>query len=191
MEYVAGIVIGLLAGSALAWLITTKRAQSQLVSKIGEADRKIAAAETRAVSAEATGREVRRQYEEIRLKAAEDFQQLRVELSAESEAKVKAETEKRDLSERLEDEKRLLAEAKEKLTDTFKALASTTLENSNKAFLFLAKETFEKTLAEAKGDLGRRQEAITGLVNPLNESLRKFDDHVRGLENPPRGLHEP
>src|SRR4029450_13327083 len=182
MEYVAGIVIGLLVGSALAWLITTKHAQSELVSKVGEADRKIAAAETRAVSAEAIGREVRRQYEEIRLKAAEDFQQLRAELSAESEAKVKAETEKRDLAERLEDEKRLLAEAKEKLTDTFKALASTTLENSNKAFLFLAKETFEKTLAEAKGDLGRRQEAITGLVNPLNESLRKFDDHVRGLE---------
>jgi DNA recombination protein RmuC len=182
MEYVAGIVIGLVVGSALAWLITTKHAQSELVSKVGEANRKIAAAETRAVSAEAIGREVRRQYEEIRLKAAEDFQQLRAELSAESEAKVKAETEKRDLSERLEDEKRLLAEAKEKLTDTFKALASTTLENSNKAFLFLAKETFEKTLAEAKGDLGRRQEAITGLVNPLNESLRKFDDHVRGLE---------
>ncbi len=34
MEYVAGIVIGLLAGSALAWLITTKRAQSELVSKV-------------------------------------------------------------------------------------------------------------------------------------------------------------
>jgi hypothetical protein len=46
MEYVAGIVIGLLAGSALAWLITAKRAQSELVSKVGEADRKIAAAET-------------------------------------------------------------------------------------------------------------------------------------------------
>jgi DNA recombination protein RmuC len=182
MEYVAGIVIGLLAGSALAWLITAKRAQSELVSKVGEADRKIAAAETRAASAEATGTEVRRQYEEIRLKAAEDFQQLRAELSAESEAKVKAETEKKELSQRLEDEKRLLSEAKEKLTDTFKALASTTLDNSNKAFLSLAKETFEKVLAEAKGDLGRRQEAITGLVNPLNESLRKFDDHVRGLE---------
>jgi hypothetical protein len=112
MEYVAGIVIGLLAGSALAWLITTKRAQSELVSKVGEADRKIAAAETRAASAEATGTEVRRQYEEIRLKAAEDFQQLRAELSAASEAKVKAETEKKELSQRLEDEKRLLAEAK-------------------------------------------------------------------------------
>jgi DNA recombination protein RmuC len=182
MEYVAGIVIGLLAGAAVAWLIATKLAQSELVSKVGEAERKIAAAETRATSAEATGIEVRRQYEELRLKAAEDFQQLRAELSAESEAKVRAETEKKELSQRLEDEKRLLAEAKEKLTDTFKALAGTTLDHSNKAFLSLAKETFEKVLAEAKGDLGRRQEAITGLVNPLSESLRSFVEHVRGLE---------
>jgi DNA recombination protein RmuC len=182
MEYVAGIVIGLLAGSVLAWLIATKLAQSELASKVREANREVATAETRAASAEAIAIEVRRQYEESRLKAAEDSQQLRAELTAESEAKVKAETEKKELSQRLEDEKRLLAEAKERLTDTFKALASTTLDTSNKAFLFLAKETFEKLLAEAKGDLGRRQEAISGLVNPLSESLRKFDDHVRGLE---------
>ena len=160
MEYVAAIVIGLLAGAAVAWLITTKRAQSEILSRV-EADRRIAAAETRAASAEATVTEVRRQYEEIRLKAVEDFQQLRAELSVESEAKVKAETEKKALSQRLEDEKRLLSEAKEKLTDTFKALASTTLDTSNKAFLSLARETFEKLLAEAKGDLGRREEAIT------------------------------
>ena len=98
MEYVAGIVIGLLAGSAVAWLIATKLAQSELASKVGEAGRKVAAAETRAVSAEAIGIEIRRQYEEIRLKAAEESQQLRAELSAESEAKVKAETEKKELS---------------------------------------------------------------------------------------------
>ena len=124
MEYVAGIVIGLLAGAALAWLITTKRAQSELVSKVGEADRKIAAAETKTASAEATGTEVRRQYEEVRRKAETDFQELRAQLSSESEARVRAETEKEELTQRLEDEKRLLAEAREKLTDTFKALAS-------------------------------------------------------------------
>ena len=181
-EHLAGIVIGFLAGAAVAWLIATKRVQSELASKVGDAERRVAAAETRAASAEATGIEVRRQYEELRLKAAEDFQQLRTELSAESEAKVRAETGRKELSQRLEDEKRLLAEAKEKLTDTFKALASTTLDHSNKTFLSLAKETFEKLLAEAKGDLGRREQAITGLVNPLADSLRNFDEHVRGLE---------
>jgi DNA recombination protein RmuC len=149
---------------------------------VEEADRRNAAAETKAASADATVTELRRQNEEIRLKASEDFQQLRGELAAVTEAKVKAETEKKELSERLEEEKRLLAEAKERLTDTFKALASTTLDTSNKAFLSLAKETFEKLLAEAKGDLGRREQAITVLVNPLSESLRNFDEHVRGLE---------
>src|SRR5262245_50770289 len=182
MEYIAAIVIGLLAGFAVAWLVATKRAQSELASRVGEADRKNAAAEARAASAEATAIEVRRQYEEIRLKASEDFQQLRAELSAESEAKVKAETEKKELSQRLEDEKLLLAEAKEKLTDTFKALAGTTLDHSNKTFLSLAKETFEKALVEARGDLGRRQEAITALVNPLTESLRTVDASVRALQ---------
>ncbi len=181
-EHLAGIVIGFLAGAAVAWLIATKRVQFELASKVGDAERRVAAAETRAVSAEAIGTEIRRQYEEIRLKAAEESQQLRAELSVESEAKVRAETERKELSHRLEEEKRLLAEAKEKLTDTFKALASTTLDHSNKTFLSLAKETFEKALAEAKGDLGRRQEAITGLVNPLTDSLRKFDEHIRGLE---------
>src|SRR5262249_14998425 len=182
MEYIAAIVIGLLAGFAVAWLVATKRAQSELASRVGEGDRKNAAAEARAASAEGTAIEGRREDEEIRPKAAEEFQQLRGQVSAESEAKVKAETEKKELSQRLEDEKRLLAEAKEKLTDTFKALAGTTLDHSNKTFLSLAKETFEKALVEARGDLGRRQEAITGLVNPLTDPVGKFDEQVRGLE---------
>jgi DNA recombination protein RmuC len=181
-EHLAGIVVGLLAGALVAWLIARQRARSEISIRVEEADRRNAAAETKAASADATVTELRRQNEEIRLKASEDFQQLRGELAAVTEAKVKAETEKKELSERLEEEKRLLAEAKERLTDTFKALASTTLDTSNKAFLSLAKETFEKLLAEAKGDLGRREQAITVLVNPLSESLRNFDEHVRGLE---------
>jgi DNA recombination protein RmuC len=183
VEHIAWSLGGLLIGAVLAWLIATKRAQSELVSKVGEADRRTATVETKSAAAEATAAEVRRQYEEVRKKAETDFQELRAQLSSESEARVRAETEKEVLSQRLEDEKRLLAEAREKLTDTFKALASTTLEDSNKAFLSLAKETFDKVLAEAKGDLGKREEAINGLVRPLAESLKTFDEHVRNLEN--------
>src|SRR5262245_24959745 len=102
MEYLPGIVIGLLAGAVVAWLIATKRAQSENVRGVEEADRRRAIAETKAAAAEATVTEVRRQYEENRLKAAEDFQQLRGELAAETQAKVKAETEKRELAQRLE-----------------------------------------------------------------------------------------
>ncbi len=182
MEHVVWILSGLLVGAVVAWLVAAKRAQSELITKVGDADRKTAAAESKAASAEAIAAEVRRQYEEVRRKAETDFQELRAQLSSESEARVKAETEKEELAQRLEDEKRLLAEAREKLTDTFKALASTTLESSNKAFLSLAKETFDRVLAEAKGDLGKREEAISGLVKPLAESLKTFDEHVRNLE---------
>jgi len=182
MEYVVWTIGGLLVGAVLAWLVATKRAQSELVSKLGEAERRSTTSETKAAAAEATTTELRRQYEEVRRKGDNELQQLRVHLSSESEARVRAETENEELAQRLEDEKRLLAEAREKLTDTFKALASTTLESSNNAFLSLAKETFDKVLAEAKGDLGKREEAITGLVKPLAESLKTFDEHVRSLE---------
>src|SRR5882724_2891745 len=182
MEYVVWTIGGLFVGAVLAWLVATKRAQSELVSKLGEAERRSTTSETKAAAAEATTTELRRQYEEVRRKGDNELQQLRVHLSSESEARVRAETENEELAQRLEDEKRLLAEAREKLTDTFKALASTTLESSNNAFLSLAKETFDKVLAEAKGDLGKREEAITGLVKPLAESLKTFDEHVRSLE---------
>ncbi len=183
MEYIVWSIGGLLVGAVLGWMIATKRAQSELFGKVGEAERRTATAETRAAAAEAIASEVRRQYEEVRGKAETDFQELRGRLASESEAKVKAETEKQELAQRLEDEKQLLAEARDKLTDTFKALASTTLEDSNKAFLSLAKETFDRVLAEAKGDLGKKEEAISGLVKPLAESLKTFDEHVRNLEN--------
>ncbi|MGH7848331.1 MAG: hypothetical protein ACREQW_24595, partial [Candidatus Binatia bacterium] len=121
MEYVAWGLFGLLVGAVVSWLVATKRAQSEFITKVGDADRKTAAAESKAASAEAIAAEVRRQYEEVREKAEIDFQELRGQLSSESEARVRAETEKTELAQRLEDEKRLLAEAREKLTDTFKA----------------------------------------------------------------------
>lgn len=97
-------------------------------------------------------------------------------------AKAKAETRLAEMTQRLEDEKKLLDEAKAKLTDTFKALAGDTLNNSTTAFLKLAKETLDKVVADAKGDLGQRQQAIMGMVKPLSESLAKFENHVRAVE---------
>lgn len=66
--------------------------------------------------------------------------------------------------------------------DTFKALASDALRDSNQQFLQLAQQAFEKYMTEAKGDFGKSQEAIKGFVQPLMSSLNKFDEQVRGLE---------
>src|SRR3990172_8751685 len=98
MEYIVWGLAGLLVGAVVAWLLATKRAQSELITKVGDADRKTAAAVSKAASAEAIAAEVRRQYEEVREKAETDFQELRAQLSSESEVRVKAETEKTELA---------------------------------------------------------------------------------------------
>ncbi len=66
MEYVVWTIGGLFVGAVVAWLIATKRAQSELVSKIGEAERRSVTAETKTAAAEATTTELRKQYDELK-----------------------------------------------------------------------------------------------------------------------------
>ena len=75
-----------------------------------------------------------------------------------------------------------LDHAQQKLSDTFKALASDTLKNSNTAFLELAKTQLEKFHESAKGDLEKRQMAIDELVKPVKESLVKVDTKLQEIE---------
>jgi DNA recombination protein RmuC len=153
MIYILCVAIGLIAGGILGWVIIAGRVQGTVT-------------------------ELRAQ---IR-KSSEDLENIRSRLASEQESRVKAETQLVETIQRLEEERGLLEEAKAKLTDSFKAVAGDTLDNSTNSFLKLARETFDKILAEAKGDLGKRQEAIQGLVNPLSESLKQFELHVRDIE---------
>jgi len=107
---------------------------------------------------------------------------LQQALSEEGMRRTRVETEARELQQRLEEERQLLDEARRQLGDTFKALAGESLQTNNAAFLQLARQALESILAEAKGDLGKRQEAIQGLVKPVAESLARFETHVRELE---------
>jgi len=146
--------------------------------KVEESERRSNTAEGRASALEGTVDELRKQI----TRSAEDFEKLRNKLEVEQGAKVKAETQMAETVQRLEEEKKLLDDAKAKLTDTFKALAGDTLNNNTDVFLKLAKETLDKILTDAKGDLGKRQEAIQGMVKPLSESITKFEEHVRTIE---------
>lgn len=150
------LVVGFAAGAVLAWLWVTRRA--------GAAGGTIA--------------ELRAQLESART----DFGALREALDAEREARVRAETELAEAARNLEEQKKLLEEARARLTDTFKALSDDALKSNNQAFLELAKKTLEALVAEAKGDLSKRQEAIEAMVKPLGESLKGYEEHVRTLE---------
>lgn len=176
--FVISAVMGVLAGFVVAWLISANRVRAQSATRIEEVERRASQAEGHSLALEAAMAELREQTN----KADALIEQLRAQLVTERQAKAVAETELKNANIRLIEERRTLEEARAKLSDAFKSLAGDVLNQSNTAFLNLARETFQKILAEAKGDLGKKQEAIDGLLRPMSESLHKFDEHVRGLE---------
>lgn len=76
----------------------------------------------------------------------------------------------------------LLDDATKKLTDTFQSLAATALHNNNQTFLQYAQSTLEKFQTKATGDLAGRQQAIANLVQPLQEALSRYEQHVSAIE---------
>lgn len=178
MEYILCVLAGLVVGGLVAWLVASARVTKVFSGRIEESERRAGTAEGRSSALEGTIAELRTQNEN----AVGELAELRNQLAAETSAKVKAETQLAETFQRLEEEKKLLEEAKNRLSDTFKALAGDTLNASTQAFLQLARETLDKVLTDARGDLGKRQEAIQGMVKPLAESLAKFEEHVRTVE---------
>jgi DNA recombination protein RmuC len=156
MVYLAA-AIGVALGFLIAWSLTSARART----------------------AEGTLAELRRQLAQTE----EDLRQSRAELEQERIARVKSETLLAEARKDLEEQKRFLDEAAARLTDTFHAAAGEALRNNNQAFLELAKKTLEVFVAEAKGDLAQKQQAIEALVSPLKEALERYDREIKEMEN--------
>jgi DNA recombination protein RmuC len=94
-----------------------------------------------------------------------------------------------ELATKLEEERKmaegklaLLEDARQKLSDAFKALSADALRTNNQSFLDLARTTLEKFQEGARGDLEMRQKAIDVLVHPLKESLEKVDLKIQEIE---------
>ncbi len=85
---------------------------------------------------------------------------------------------------------KLLAEAEDKLSNTFKALSADVLAHSNKSFLQLAHSTLEKFQEKAKADLANREKSISSLVNPVKEALQGVQGKLQELEKVRVGAYE-
>lgn len=83
---------------------------------------------------------------------------------------------------RLEEQRRLLQEERERVEVTYKALSGDALRAANEQFLQLATQTLDARVKEQDGDLGKREEAIQGLVKPLGDALAKYELQVQALE---------
>lgn len=114
--------------------------------------------------------EVRSQLEELPL------------LRREKELRITAETKLDECIANLEDQKRILADARAQLTDTFSALSADALSRNNDAFLRLARSSFETIQAQAKGELEARQNAVGGLVGPLTDALMRYEKQIKEME---------
>ena len=81
-------------------------------------------------------------------------------------------------------------EAREKLSNEFKALSADALKSNNAQFLELAKTNLEKFQEGAKGDLDKRKQAVDELVKPLKDSLKNVDEVLRQIGKDHSGVSE-
>jgi len=143
-----------------------------------EKDHRITELQTQAQGAEKIATEIRQQ-----LSNKEDaISQIRRDIVALEQAKTAAETKLEEATKNIEEQKKLLERAEEKLTTTFQALSGESLKSNNKAFIDLAKETLETVLSKAKGDFGEKEESVKNIVSSLNEALKRYEQQVGELE---------
>jgi len=166
-----GLIAGILFGALIVgfWLSTSLRARIHT---------ELFTAAERAQRAETLVDELRRQGDTGRA----ELDRHRRELSEQARARAIAETQAAETSKHAEEQKVMLTQARLELAEAFQALSGEALKQNNEAFLNLAKTSFQTLQAEAKGELAQRQQAIGELVKPLSDSLHRYEDQIRHLE---------
>jgi DNA recombination protein RmuC len=198
MYEIAIVASALSAGAILAWLVRgahSKAAIARLEVQLASAQQQFDARSrefdalkgehARVLESRNTDLERRAVAEEKAGRVPELETQLRQRAAtvAEQQARL-AQLETRIAEERkaAEEKLSLVNEAREALSDAFKALSSDALKSNNQAFIELAKATLEKFQDGAKSDLEARQKAVDELVRPLRESLQKVDGKLNDIE---------
>lgn len=171
MTTIGFLIIGLIIGGLLAWFIASLSQQKRYTEQIAELERRASSAEA---IVEERGRDIQ--------KKEADISQLRNELDSERRARVEALTKLEAAQKSFEEQKRLLETMKTEMADTFNALSKSALESSNESFLTLASERLGKIVEETKGRLGEHQASINGLIKPLQEALKKYEEQIHTIE---------
>ncbi|MBX9660173.1 MAG: DNA recombination protein RmuC [Nitrospiraceae bacterium] len=166
-----GIVIGLVPGALVGWFLSAGRLSRQLQQHTVELS-------ARAERAESLEAELRRQLEQDRLEGV----QLRADLATAQQARASAEVRTEEALKHVAEQKQLVDQSRQQLLESFQALSNDALTKNNQAFLNLARVSFETLQAKAEGELSQRQQAIDGLVKPLHDSLQRYDEQMRLLE---------
>jgi DNA recombination protein RmuC len=172
------IILGLIAGGLAGWFFASSRHAKQTLEIQNNYSKQLVELEGKAKSAEVLQQEFRKQIDQ----KESDIGKIRNELSMEQQEKVKALTELKESVKNLEEQKLLIETMKKEMTDTFNALSSAALKSSSEDFIRLAKEHLGNVVTDTKGKLGEHQAAMDGLVRPLQEALKKYEEYLHSLE---------
>ena len=112
-------------------------------------------------------------------KKADEYWQKVVRLEAEQEAQAQ-----KEMAHAEE-----LSKMQATLESRFSDLSKSALDANSDIFLKLARENFQKFKTEAGADLDRRKDSIKNIVDPLNETLVKYDKSLRQLELDRQGAY--
>jgi DNA recombination protein RmuC len=155
---------GLVVGAAGAWLLARGHFHARAAAEREALGHRLATAET-------VADETRKQLTQREL----DVTELRAALDAERTQRSAAEVRWEEARRAADEQRRLLDEARAELAKTFEALSAEALRRSNTSFLELARQAFD-------AQLNPREAAIKGLVQPLADSLSRYEKHLREVE---------
>lgn len=161
--FLAGVALGL----SVAWIWAMSRFH-----------RSAADLEGKAKSGEAVISELRQRIAEKDL----EMQQLRQEVVLEKGSRIEAVTKLETSQKSLEEQRQAIDAVKKEMTDAFGALSLTALKSSSDDFIRLASEHFGKITETTKGRLGEHQAAMDGMIKPLYETLKRYEEQIKAME---------
>jgi DNA recombination protein RmuC len=168
--FFGAVIIG--AAAVVAWMAGRARGRESAEARVRELEAEVSGHDS--VQAE-----LRRQSFDLRT----DRDSLLDKLTLEQQRRAIAETSAQKARENLEEQRKMLEQARGQLTDAFQAAASDALGRSSQQFLELANAKFEALRGDTAGDLELRKIAIEGLIGPLETSLTQLNDRITQVES--------
>ncbi len=187
--FLAGLAVGAIAawfhGQSQASLLLTRLA----AEKERERSESLRSLEQRLAEAKAQGSRLP-ELQAIIAMRDEALEELRDRLSAAETSAAATQVELQKEREAAAEKLAMLENARTNLAETFQSLSAEALRRNNASFLELANTSLERFQETARGDLEKRQTAITDLVKPVRDSLEKVDLKIQEIEKTRAGAYE-
>ncbi len=170
----AGLLIGLIVGASLglvAGLLVATRRQGRLL------------ADARAVEARLDDAR------QASAGLADQLEHTRSALAAADAAQARSAAEIDHLRQATTERAAAWEEDRQRLVGSFADLSNQALQRNAEQFLTLADSRLKEAQEAARGDLAQRQQAITHLLAPLQETLSKYEQGLRQLELERKGAY--